>query len=312
MIGAILAGGFGKRLKPITDQIPKVLVEIKSNYTIMDRQILDFKYLGVKDIYVLSGHLGERIEERYGEKFDEMNFHYLREEKPMGTLYSIRNLLENAGNDDIILRNGDTLTDINFEKFKTFSQESSFGMTMFVTKMKSPYGIVEMNGEQVTSFREKPILDHYINSGLYYIKNEIKPMFFNDYNGKDIETTAFPEISSKHLLGAYKEDSMWIGVDSEKDLELARKEYLGRDDTIYGYRKNIFENEKIRIMEFLVKDGYSATISTDDGTLMRIIQGDGIISGKNKISYSVGTVMKIDNDIRVMPQHTTRLEIFLN
>ena len=51
-------------------------------------------------------------------------------------------------------------------------------MTMLVTKMRSPYGIVEMNGDQVTSFREKPVLEHYINSGLYYIKNSIKEIFF--------------------------------------------------------------------------------------------------------------------------------------
>ena len=309
IVGAILAGGYGKRLKPITDEIPKVLVEVKNNFTIMDRQILDFKYLGIKDVYILSGHLGEKIEERYGKVHNGIRFHYLKEEKPMGTLFSIRNLLEKLDGEDLILRNGDTRTDINFKHFASFSQQSSFGMVMLVTRMKSPYGIVETNGDQVVSFREKPVLDHYINSGLYYIKNSTKDVFFEEYNGKDVEITAFPEISKKRLLGAYKEDALWIGVDSEKELEQARKEYKGREDTEYGYRKEIYSNEKIRIMEYLVKEDHEASISKEDGNLLRFMVGDGIIDGGKKDVYSSGSVFKIEGKLILRPNHSTRLEV---
>lgn len=96
-----------------------------------------------------------------------MRLHYLKEEKPMGTLYSVRNLLKNSGDEDIILRNGDVVTDINYGRFAQLGKESQNGMTMLVTKMKSPYGIVELLGDQFVSFREKPVLDHYINSGMY-------------------------------------------------------------------------------------------------------------------------------------------------
>ncbi len=85
MIGAILAGGYGKRLKPITDNIPKALIEIRENYTIMDRQLLDFKNSGIMDVYILSGYLSEKIEEYYRD-YRDLNIHILNEEKPMGTL----------------------------------------------------------------------------------------------------------------------------------------------------------------------------------------------------------------------------------
>lgn len=309
IVGAILAGGYGKRLKPITDEIPKVLVEIKQNFTIMDRQILDFKYMGIKDIYILSGHLGDKIEERYGERHMGMDFHYLRESKPMGTLYSIRNLLEQLDDQDVILRNGDTITDINFKHFKDFSANSEFGMVMLVTRMKSPYGIVETNGDMVVSFTEKPVLDHYINSGLYYIKNSMKETFFEEYNGKDVEITAFPEISKKRLLGAYKEDALWIGVDSEKELEQARKEYVGREDTEYGYKKDIYGNEKIHIKEYLVKDGYEAFLDGGCGHIIRFLSGNGLLEGTKKEAYSPGSVFKIESDMTIRPNMTTRLEV---
>ncbi|MEM3811743.1 MAG: sugar phosphate nucleotidyltransferase, partial [Thermoplasmata archaeon] len=53
MIGAILAGGYGKRLLPLTESKPKVLLEIKENYTILDKQLLDMKDAGIKSVYLL-------------------------------------------------------------------------------------------------------------------------------------------------------------------------------------------------------------------------------------------------------------------
>ncbi len=309
IVGAILAGGYGKRLKPITDEIPKVLVEIKQNFTIMDRQILDFKYLGIKDVYILSGHLGDKIEERYGKEYQGITFHYLRERKPMGTLYSIRNLLEQLHGEDVILRNGDTISDINFNIFRDFASSSAYGMVMLITRMKSPYGIVETNGDQVVSFREKPILDHYINSGLYYIKSVMKETFSAEYNGKDVEITAFPEIAKRKLLGAYIEDALWIGVDSEKELEQARKEYVGREDTEYGYRKEVYGNDKIHIIEYLVKEGREAVLSHECGKIVRFLSGDGLVEGEKRDTYAPGTVVKIEMDLKIRPNHTTRLEV---
>ena len=307
MIGAILSGGYGKRLKPITDEIPKVLVEIKENYTIMDRQLLDFKSVGIEDVFILSGHLGEKIEERYGKEYNGMRFHYLKEEKPMGTLYSVRNLLKNSGDEDIILRNGDVVTDINYGRFAQFGKESQYGMTMLVTKMKSPYGIVELLGDQVVSFREKPVLDHYINSGMYYIKSSIKELFFNEYNGKDIETTVYPELARRKQIGAYREESFWIGVDSEKELEQVRKEYKGRDDTPYGYKRDIYSKDHMSIMEFFVRDGSSVKLS--EGKIIRFIQGEGIIKGSTENMYSPGKVMDMDSTLEIKAYTPTKLEV---
>ena len=167
MIGAILAGGYGKRLKPITNEIPKALVQIREDYTIMDRQIFDFRNMGVKDLFILSGYLGEKIQERYSNEYEGMAFHYLREQKPLGTLFSLRNLLSERSTDDIVLRNGDTVTDLNFKKFTRFASSSQYEIVMFVTRMKSPFGIVDTLGDQITKFREKPFLDHYINAGIF-------------------------------------------------------------------------------------------------------------------------------------------------
>src|SRR5680860_1563942 len=109
MIGAILCGGFGKRLKPLTDNLPKPLLEIKKNYTILDKQILQFKYAGINKVVLLCGHLHEKIQERFGSSWNGMEINYLIEEEPRGTLYAINNLLENFEDKEINVKKNKTI-----------------------------------------------------------------------------------------------------------------------------------------------------------------------------------------------------------
>jgi NDP-sugar pyrophosphorylase family protein len=89
-VGMILCGGFGKRLRPITEKIPKPLVEIKDNYTILDKQLFDFKSAGVDRVLLLTGFLSEKIQERYDDEYLGVNIEYIREDEPLGTLNAIK------------------------------------------------------------------------------------------------------------------------------------------------------------------------------------------------------------------------------
>jgi NDP-sugar pyrophosphorylase family protein len=309
MIGVILAGGYGKRLKPITDEIPKTLVNIKDNYTIMDRQIFDFKNMGIKEIYVLSGYLGHKIEERYGESDGEVNFHYFREDKPLGTLFSIRNLLDHRSDEDIILRNGDTVTDLNMERFMEFASSSRYGMTMFVTRMKSPFGIVETFGDEVISFKEKPYLDYYINAGFYFIKKSVFRYFFEDYFDKDVETTAFPRLVRDKEVGVYREDTMWMGIDSEKDLEMVREEYLNRTDTPCGYVKNLYKSGKNSIIEYFVKSGKTQKISAGKNSVARVLRGNGIMASGTGSKYKENQIIPLTEDAEFRAFENTIIDV---
>lgn len=309
MIGAILAGGYGKRLKPITDAIPKPLIQIKDDYTIMDRQLFDFRNMGVRDVYILSGYLGDKIEERYGEEKDGLKFHYLREDRPLGTLYSLRGLLSEVSDQDVILRNGDTITDMNFGKFVDFAQNSPYSLVMFISKMKSPFGVVETLGDQIVNFVEKPYLDYYINSGFYYIKKEAFEHFFKEYIDKDIETTVFPRIANLKMAGAYKEDAMWIGVDSEKDLEIIRHEYSNREDERWGYKKTIFSQDGKSITRYFIKSGESAEIVARNKSVLRILRGSGVIADRDNARYQEDAVFSIEGNSNMKALESTSAEV---
>lgn len=309
MIGAILAGGYGKRLKPITDEVPKALVQIRENYTILDRQIFDFLNMGVKEIYVLSGYLGEKIEERYGDTHQGMKFHYLREQKPLGTLFSLKSLLSERSDEDVLLRNGDTVTDLNFSRFIGFAQESSYGLTMFVTRMRSPFGIVDLLGDQVTKFREKPLLDHYINAGIYYIKQSTFDLFFDDYVDKEIETTVFPKLANKKLTGAYTEETMWLGIDSEKDLEQMRREYSNRTDHSWGYIKDLYQENGKSLVEYFIKADEKVKIDPGKSSIVRIISGHGAYSNGESMRYGTHDVIRLKEKTNFEPHENTHLEV---
>jgi len=214
----ILCGGFGKRLKPVTESIPKSLIEIKEDYTILDKQLLDFKNSGVDEVYLLAGFLHEKIEERYGNEYNGVKIHYVIEDEQLGTLNAIRlGMGAIEGDKHCIIRNGDIVSDINLKAMIDYGIKSSLPVIMFVTQMQSPYGIVEINGDRLVSFKEKPILeDYYINGGIYFIKSKID---FFEFETGDIEKIYFPLIAKENNLGYYKENGIfWIAVDTYKDL----------------------------------------------------------------------------------------------
>jgi len=89
-VGMILCGGFGKRLRPLTERVPKPLIEIKDDYTILDKQLFDFKNSGVDQVFLLTGFLSDKIQERYGNDYMGVKIEYVEEDEPLGTLNAIK------------------------------------------------------------------------------------------------------------------------------------------------------------------------------------------------------------------------------
>ena len=308
MIGAILAGGYGKRLKPITNDIPKSMISIKENFTILDRQISDFRSIGITELYILSGHLGEKIEEYLTPKYKDLKITYFREEKPLGTLYSMRNLLEHRKDEDIMLRNGDTVTDMNFKAMVKFARNTSYGAVIFAVKMRSPYGILEIFGDTVTKFKEKPFINAYINAGIYIFKKDIFDFFFDSYPDKELETTVFPRLASRKQIGAYMEDAFWMGIDSEKDLEAIREEYSNREDAPWGYYKMIMTDKKSTITDYFIRAEEEPTIHIPGQSVVRFNSGSGMVLPENR-RFREGSIIEPRGDVVIRTAEPTRLEL---
>lgn len=285
-VGMILCGGFGKRLRPVTEKIPKPLVEIKDDYTILDKQLFDFKNAGINEVYLLAGFLHEKIEERYGEEYKGIKINYVIEDEPLGTLNAIRLGMESVGeNKQIVIRNGDIVADLNIKKLIEHGENSDYFVTMFVTQMRSPYGIVDLKDDKIASFKEKPLLNAYINGGLYFTKGLLD---FGEFKTGDIEKTLFPVLAKNNQLGYYKEDGLfWMAIDTSKELESVQKEYENKIDKPWGYEKVLIFTEKYLTKELYIKEGLRTSFHyhNEKDETMYIMSGSGYIEFEDRKEY---------------------------
>ena len=223
MITVILAGGLGKRLRPLTSDRPKPMIQI-NNTPIIELQVKWLKKFGITDIIVLVGHLREKIKHHLadGKKFG-VNISYIEENVPLGTGGALKNakdhIIQNGNSDPgFFVINGDILT--NLDPF-TISDKGS--MTLALVPLKSTFGIVETDGDLVSKFVEKPYIeDRWVNAGVYYFSNDIFDYLPDNGN---LETVTLPMLVEKQKLKAKKfSNNYWRSIDSHKDVDEASKE----------------------------------------------------------------------------------------
>jgi len=225
MMAAILVGGFGKRLRPYTEELPKPLIQVAGR-PILEWQIEWLKKYGINEFVLLVGYRKEKIIEYIGSGSRlEVRVTYVVEDEPLGTGGALKNAEHILSKTNIFLvLNGDILTNLNPEKLiETLKSNRRFIAAIAAIPLPSPYGILEISGDIVKGFREKPRLsDYWINAGVY----AMTPDVFDYLPEKgDIEKTAFPRMASEEVLAAVKYiDIFWRSIDTHKDLEEAARE----------------------------------------------------------------------------------------
>ena len=211
MKAIILAGGRGKRLRPITDYIPKPLVCIK-NIPIIEWQIKYLKKYGVNEVIICTGYKTKMIENYLSMKNTGLKIKFSIEKSPLGTGGAIKKAGRMINDKSFFVINGDTITNIDLAKLA--KQPNSIASIELRTK----FGTLETNGNKISKFREKKeISDLWMNAGIYYLQKEI----LKDLPNKgDIEKTLFPNYAKKGKLNTIKFKKIkWYSIESFKDIE---------------------------------------------------------------------------------------------
>ncbi|MDE1868282.1 MAG: nucleotidyltransferase family protein, partial [Thaumarchaeota archaeon] len=150
MKALILSGGLGKRLRPITDYLPKPLVPIDS-IPIIEWQARYFKKFGIKEIVVCAGYRNEQIIDYLSKKNLGVRVSYSIEKTPLGTGGAIKNARKYIVDEEsFFVINGDVITDIDLNKLR--ARKNSIA----VIPLRSAFGLVHLTKDKVERFEEKP------------------------------------------------------------------------------------------------------------------------------------------------------------
>ena len=212
MKAIILAGGRGKRLRPITDYVPKPLVPL-NNIPIIEWQIKYLKNFGVDEVIICTGYKTEMIQHFLSMKDNlGIKIKFSVEKTPLGTGGAIKQAGKLIKDKSFFVINGDVITNIDLKKLLKKPN------AIAAIELRTKFGIMETKDDKVTRFREKKeISDVWMNAGIYHLENKI----LKDLPKKgDIEKTLFPEYAKKGMLNTIKfRNISWYSIDSFKDIE---------------------------------------------------------------------------------------------
>jgi len=197
----ILVGGFGKRLQPLTKDIPKCMVPVQGK-PILDYHLKWLTQYKIDKMVLACGYKWEEIKKHYGSKFV-----YSVEDEPIGTAGAIKMAMDKIDGDEFFVLNSDDITDVNMNEFLKCGSN-----TIALARFRSNFGIVETADGRVVSFEEKPLLPYWASAGLYLLNNGIKSHL---PDSGSIEKEVFPKIELK----AFKHNGFWMTINTIKDLE---------------------------------------------------------------------------------------------
>lgn len=222
----ILAGGEGRRLRPLTDTCPKPMLPLGEK-PLLERTILNLKAAGFSHFYLAVNYMADTIIAHFGDgSAFGVEIRYLQEDLPLGTAGPL-GLLPETPKAPIIVMNGDILTQVHFESMLDFHDEHNSIATMGVREheVMVPYGVINVDEISITDIEEKPIQRYLISAGIYVLSPETARMV-RPHVRLDMPDL-FREVRRQSpRVVAYLIREYWIDIGHMDDLSRARHDYL--------------------------------------------------------------------------------------
>jgi len=287
----VLAGGFGTRLRPCVDDLPKPLAPIGSKPFIC--YILDYLYSnGVHRVIISTGYLAEMIEKSIGNRYRGMTVEYSREDTPLGTGGGIKKAIKMCTEENIIAVNGDSFFDVDLFEMRKNHIDSGCAVTLAAKFIKNAYrsGLLEFSGGKLRGFLENGIAPSgYINGGVYFINRRFLENIEEDKFSFENKILA----NSDYNIGVFESDGYFIDIGIPESYKLAEEKkenlistrkrcavFVDRDgtinkDTVHLYKKEDFEflpNADKAILS-LKEKGYLVIVITNQAGIAKGLYG---------------------------------------
>ena len=221
----LMAGGLGTRLRPLTNDTPKPLLEV-GNKPILETIIQSFVKYGFKNIILSVNYKSHMIEEYFGDGSQfGVNLEYVHEAKSMGTAGAL-SLMREKLDQPFFVMNGDLLTNVNFEHMLDYHMSHNSSATMGVREydFQVPYGVVNVNDHQIVSIEEKPVHKFFVSAGIYLLDNKILEFILDD-QFFDMPILFEKLIEAHKTAISFPIREYWLDIGRMSDFEQANSDY---------------------------------------------------------------------------------------
>lgn len=224
----IMAGGFGTRLKPLTDTCPKPMLKV-GDKPILETLLTQFAAAGFENIYISTHYMPELISSYFGDGAKwGVKITYVHEADPLGTGGALGLLPADIPELPLIMINGDVLTTLDVEKLLEFHTTEKAIATMCVREYEYqiPYGVVRGNGNLITDMVEKPVQKFFVNAGIYVIEPEIYKIVPANFK-IDMPTLLEQQIKINKRVTMFPVHEYWLDIGRMDDFNKAQKDIQG-------------------------------------------------------------------------------------
>jgi len=222
--GVIMAGGFGTRLKPLTDHLPKPMLPINGR-PLLEHIVERFERAGIRKLFV-STYFKREVIENHFKKGDEFNVQidYLHEDEPIGTAGAL-GLIE-VVDKPLVMTNGDILTKVGLSALLDFHNDHEAILTVGVRQydINVPFGVMNTDGPTVISVDEKPIFDFLVNAGVYVVSKQAHAMI---PQGERYDMTDLIEdiLKAGGSVVAFPIVEYWLDIGQMSDYQQAQEDH---------------------------------------------------------------------------------------
>lgn len=229
----VMAGGFGTRLRPYTEDTPKPMLKVN------DRPMLEISIEklishGANRIIISTHYLPEKITEHFGngEEFG-VDIQYVHETTPLGTGGALS--LLPFHDENTLVMNGDILTNLDIEMFLAYHLRSNSAMTIAATQysFQVPFGVISEKDSLVTHIEEKPSFSFLVNSGIYFLSKRVFETLPQSgrYNMTDVASNL---IKLSLPVSCFPIFEHWLDVGRPSDFELAKEMFPAKTPNALG------------------------------------------------------------------------------
>ncbi len=222
----LMAGGFGRRLRPFTDACPKPLLEVGGK-PILETIIENFVKSGFKHFYIAVHYLSEKIKSYFGDgQRWGARITYIDEYEPLGTAGALGLLPADTPNLPMIVMNGDILAQIDFPRLLEFHHQQQGVATLCVRQYEYqiPYGVVSSEQQRITGIVEKPVHSCFSNAGVYVLNNDLIKTLTGQQR-LDMPDLLNQQISAGRQVAMFPVNEYWLDIGREADFMRAQGDF---------------------------------------------------------------------------------------